>query len=99
VPGVQSEMETAAQQTLDDTLASQIPAGVRVQSSLLEGDPAEQILRFAKEQAVDLIVISTHGHSALERLMFGSVAQKVLRSAPCAVLSIRATRTKDEPAK
>ncbi len=94
VPGVQLEMETAARQALDDTLANHVPAAVRAHSMVLEGDPADEIERFVPDHGIDLIVISTHGHSGLERLMFGSVAQRVIRAAPCAVLSIRAKPAK-----
>lgn len=53
------------------------------------GRPAEEILRYAVEVEADLIALSTHGRSGLSRWVFGSVAEKVLRGAPCPVLLVR----------
>ena len=52
------------------------------------GDEAEQIVEFAVENKGDMIVMGTHGYKGLEKIMFGSVADKVVRSAPCPVLTI-----------
>jgi universal stress protein A len=53
------------------------------------GDPAEQTLALARQRAVDLIVSATHGRSGLSHLIMGSVAEKVIRHAPCPVLVVR----------
>jgi len=53
------------------------------------GKPFERIIRHARQEEIDLIVIGTHGHSALASMLLGSVAEKVIRKAPCAVLSVR----------
>lgn len=53
------------------------------------GVPSEEILRYAAESEADLIVMSTHGRTGLNRLFFGSVAETILRGAPCAVLVVR----------
>jgi len=60
--------------------------GIEVRHVLLEGSPAEEIIRYATEQAMDLIVMGTHGRTGLERLLMGSVAEQVVRGAPCSVL-------------
>ena len=52
------------------------------------GDVAEQIVEFAATNKGDMIVMGTHGYKGLEKIMFGSVADKVVRSAPCPVLTI-----------
>jgi nucleotide-binding universal stress UspA family protein len=54
------------------------------------GEPAEAIVNYARANPVDLIVMSTHGRSGLARLVYGSVAEKVLHLAPCPVLLVRA---------
>jgi nucleotide-binding universal stress UspA family protein len=53
---------------------------------MLEGDPAEEIIDYANSANIDLIVMGTHGRTGLERLLLGSVAEKVLRGAQCSVL-------------
>jgi nucleotide-binding universal stress UspA family protein len=62
---------------------------VRVESRVMEGDPVEMILRAAKETKSDVIVMGTHGRTALSRLLMGSVAEAVLRKAPCPVLTVK----------
>ena len=52
------------------------------------GDVAEQIVNYAAELSSDLIIMGTHGYKGLEKIMFGSVADKVVRSASCPVLTI-----------
>jgi universal stress protein A len=64
-------------------------AGVaRVDTQLLQGSPPGEIARFAAEHAYDLIVMGTHGRSGLAHLLLGSVTEKVVRKAPCPVLTI-----------
>jgi nucleotide-binding universal stress UspA family protein len=64
-------------------------AGVKeLHYKVFMGDVAEQITEYAGELAADMIVMGTHGYKGLEKIMFGSVADKVVRSAPCPVLTI-----------
>ena len=65
-------------------------AQVRVEHRLEEGDAATEILRVAQEMGCDLIVLGTHGRTGLGRLLMGSVAEQVLRTATCPVLTVRA---------
>ena len=58
---------------------------------LEEGDPATMILNVAQETGAGLIVMGTHGRTGLERLLMGSVAEQVMRKAPCPVLTMRGT--------
>lgn len=51
--------------------------------------PAEEIVRYAEEEKVDLIVMGTHGRVKVAHLLMGSVAEKVVRTAPCPVLTVR----------
>jgi nucleotide-binding universal stress UspA family protein len=64
---------------------SEIP----VRHVFLEGDPAEEIVRYGRDTGMDLIVMGTHGRTGLERLLMGSVAEKVLRDAACSVLVVK----------
>jgi len=63
--------------------------GVKIKTLKKEGVPADEIVETAKIEDVDLIVIGTLGRSALEKLLLGSVAEKVIRHAPCPVLVVR----------
>ena len=63
---------------------------VDVQHYLLEGDAAEEIVELARDSLCDLIVMGTHGRTGLGRLLMGSVAERVMRRAPCPVLTIKA---------
>ncbi len=54
-----------------------------------QGGPVDEIIRLAAEEKADLIVIATHGHTGLKHLLMGSVAERVIRHAPCAVLVVR----------
>ena len=60
--------------------------GVRIEYMHLHGDPAHELIAFAEETHVDLIAAGTHGRSALERMMLGSVSTKLVRTAKCWVL-------------
>src|SRR5262245_37647542 len=62
---------------------------IPVQHVLLEGDPASEIVRYATDTAMDLIVMGTHGRGGLERLLVGSVTERVMRDAPCSVMAVK----------
>ncbi|HSK51613.1 MAG TPA: universal stress protein [Clostridia bacterium] len=66
-------------------------AGYRATAFVRDGDPAHEIVEFAKEHRIGLLVLGTRGHTGLRRLLLGSVARNVLLHAPCSVLIIRAT--------
>jgi nucleotide-binding universal stress UspA family protein len=63
--------------------------GVRVEHRVAEGDPHMEILRLAHALPCDLMVMGTHGRTGLSRLLTGSVAEEVLRNAPCPVLAVK----------
>jgi len=68
----------------------QVPdAGLQVERRLVEGDPVTEILRVAEDTGSELIVMGTHGRTGLARLLMGSVAELVMRRAPCPVLTVR----------
>jgi nucleotide-binding universal stress UspA family protein len=70
---------------------------IAVEHELCEGDPAAEILRLAQKRQCDLIVMGTHGRTGLDRLLMGSVAEAVLRKAPCPVLTVKAPLAKHVP--
>lgn len=61
-----------------------------VYKNYLHGNPTEQINHYARNHAVDLLVLGTHGRSGLQHMVMGSVAERVVRTAPCPVLTVRA---------
>lgn len=62
--------------------------GVPVVIASTPGDPAEEIVRYAAGHGIDLIVLGTHGRTGLSRALLGSVAERVIRTAPCPVLAV-----------
>lgn len=63
---------------------------IDIERRLLEGTPADAIVDLAeREEGIDLIVMGTHGRTGVSRMLMGSVAEKIVRSAPCPVLTIR----------
>jgi nucleotide-binding universal stress UspA family protein len=91
------EMERSFQQPhgykqeLEEKLRQLKPPDTTVAADyrLEEGDPATEILHLAEELDCDLIVMGTHGRTGLGRLLMGSVAEKVLRKAPCPVITVK----------
>lgn len=73
---------------LDEFVAPARGSGVTIDVALHEGTPAAEVLHQAEERAADLIVMGTHGRGGFERLMLGSVTEKVVRKASCPVLTI-----------
>jgi nucleotide-binding universal stress UspA family protein len=71
--------------------------GIPVNHVFLEGDPATEIVRFANESGIDLVVMGTHGRTGVERLLMGSVAEKVMREAHCSVLVVKLPRGQAKP--
>lgn len=63
--------------------------GIHAKTLLLKGDAASKIAQAAKKARADLVVVGTHGRRAIPRFFLGSVADRVVRTAPCAVLTVR----------
>jgi universal stress protein A len=78
---VEARLYEIALTDLDDTRPVDVKIAV--------GKPAEEILRVAGEEAVDVIVMGAHGHTGLAHVLLGSTAETVLRTAPCPVFTVR----------
>ncbi len=87
---LQRQMRARGQRELDKHAARARKAGVRATALLLEGTPADRIVRAARSRRADLIVMGTHGRGALAKLFLGSVAERVIGTTPCPVLTVRA---------
>jgi nucleotide-binding universal stress UspA family protein len=78
-----------ARRRLDRLAAEARRAGGRVDTAVLEGAAAHEIVRAATSMKADLIVLGTHGRTGVARLLLGSVAARVVATAPCPVLTVR----------
>jgi universal stress protein A len=86
---IERSYRKASQKKLDAAVARAKAAGVRVRGMLLQGLPHEQIVRAARAQRARLLVVGTHGRSGVARFFVGSVAGRVVASAPCPVVTVR----------
>lgn len=92
-PSMIDQMVTDSQQGLDAAAATAREAGVaRVHTKLLEGGAWEAVTsELERDPSIDLVVVGTHGRTGLSRIVLGSVAQRIVRLAPCSVLVVRAS--------
>lgn len=77
--------------SLERTRASIEAAGIAAKAELLDGTTAAEIAALARRAGAHLIVMGTHGRTGLQHALLGSVAEKVVRTAPCPVLTVRMT--------
>ena len=90
--------KVALEQSIREQLEKKLLAGVpkeiqnRVESIILFGVPFLEIIKSARDKDIDLIVIGTHGRTGLAHMLIGSVAEKVVRKAPCPVLSVKSKK-------
>jgi nucleotide-binding universal stress UspA family protein len=86
---LENEMRAEAARQLKTIIPADERATLDWETVILRGMPFLEIIRYATANAVDLIVIGTHGRSGVEHIIFGSTAEKVVRKAPCPVLSVK----------
>ncbi len=86
---MQEQMQDNARKHIENLIRSEVPEQIPCEYKIVSGKPADEIIRLCQEASADLIVIATHGYSGMERFIFGSVAERVMRKAECPVLSIR----------
>jgi len=90
---IEAGARKAAQKQLDRLLQTARKSGVRATGLFVEGSPAaDRIVRAARARRVDLLVLGTNGRTGLSRLVLGSVAARVIATASCPVLTVRARR-------
>ncbi|MFN4259599.1 MAG: universal stress protein [Gemmataceae bacterium] len=83
------QLTAAARDAFAKMIEEQNLGHLTIHCEVREGNPHQVIVQFAKEKDLDLIVMGTHGHTGLAHLLLGSVAEKVVRTAPCPVLTVR----------
>ncbi len=89
IPSVNAEWDLKAKEELEKLGKQEIPESIKVSIIIKTGKPFLEIIDTAAEENIDLIIIATHGHSGVEHILFGSTAEKVVRKAPCPVLTLR----------
>jgi nucleotide-binding universal stress UspA family protein len=87
------ELDTSAQKELEKFGATAKKDIKDVEYTVIRGVPYEEILKFAQEKNIDLIIIGTHGRKGLDRVLFGSTAERIVRNALCPVLTVRESKT------
>ena len=87
--GYRAQLEREAVTTLKKAIPDWVRLGCETEEVVLTGKPSRQILSFAEDRRADLIVLGVHGRNALDRLLFGSTAEQLVRRATCPVLAVR----------
>jgi nucleotide-binding universal stress UspA family protein len=91
-PKMMQDLAEEARRHLEEWRSEAEKLGVKVAAETAVGDPAAEIVAFAGRSGVDLLVVGTHGRTGLEHALMGSVAERVVRRAPCPVLTVRPAR-------
>lgn len=84
--GVNSALRQQGERAVE--LVEQTVGELPVETGIVEGSPSKEIVSYADEEDCDVIVMGTHGRSGVDRLLLGSVAERVVRSAPVPVLTV-----------
>jgi nucleotide-binding universal stress UspA family protein len=85
------EMEVTAKRLIGEIIASLKKSSLDAEGAVLSGEPFVEIIRYARQENADLIVMATHGRTGIEHVLLGSVAEKVVRKSPCPVLTVKKT--------
>jgi nucleotide-binding universal stress UspA family protein len=88
VVAIEEEIDKAAKERMRKFVEA-YSNDVHIEECVLIGNVSHEILHLAKKRGVDLIVMGTHGYQGLEKILFGSVAEKVVKTAPCPVLTVK----------
>jgi nucleotide-binding universal stress UspA family protein len=83
------DMHKGAEKELDRCCVEELRGHKDIERVVLRGVPYEEIIQFAEENKIDLIIMSTHSRKGLDRVFFGSTAAKVVRNALCPVMTVR----------
>jgi universal stress protein A len=88
--GLSAREREATRRILDEQVREVVPEGVRVETLVKSGVPSDTIVETARGLKVELIVTGTHGRKGLRHALLGSVAERVVRTAPCSVMTVHA---------
>ncbi|WP_224449474.1 universal stress protein [Haloprofundus salilacus] len=82
-------LEADGQEAVSAIVESDVARGVDVEEIVVQGHPDDEILSYVEENGVDLVVMATHGRSGLGRYLLGSTTEKIVRSSPVPVFTVR----------
>ena len=89
-PHVQEDIETAARRHMRERVSEEDRQELHARTTVVtHNSPAVAIAEYARQHAIDLIVMGTHGRGAVAHVLLGNVAERVVRTAPCPVLTVR----------
>ncbi len=95
--GVKRDRTRKAHERLDQLMPSSAEMDIRICRQVTEGKAPEALIAYAKAEDVDVIVMGTHGRSGVRRAVMGSVAERVIRSSPVPVMTVRAEESSSPP--
>ncbi len=82
-------LKESSERAIENLPEAEWQSDLKIVRSVVSGTPFLEIIRYARKEDIDMIVIGTHGRSGLIHALMGSVAEKVVRKAPCPVLTVR----------
>jgi nucleotide-binding universal stress UspA family protein len=91
-----AEMEDKSRRSLEDILPQEFKSTIQTVYLIRRGDPFHEIMQCASDIQADIIVCGTHGRTGLQHALFGSVAEKLVRKAPCPVFTVRMPTQKEQ---
>lgn len=91
------QLETYAQDRLENWLPAEQVEGLAIEYQWMHGNPAAKIVEYARDCRLDLIVMGAHGRGGATHLLMGNTAEKVVRRAPCPVLTVNPQTAFEEP--
>ena len=83
------DIEAGAKKELDKLYAEELRGFTAVEHKIVKGIPFEEIIKFTDDNKIDLIVMGTHGRKGIDRIIFGSTAERVVKSSKVPVLTVR----------
>ena len=84
----EKELTEGARKKMDEFTQTHFAGSVPTQNEILLGDPSDAILNYIDEQRMDMVIMGTHGRKGLDRVLFGSVAERVVKKASVPVLVV-----------
>ncbi len=90
----EQELIKGAQKAMDRFVTEEFGEDANIPTQVLMGDAVDEIINYANRNEIDIIVMGTHGRKGLEKIMFGSVAEGVVKAASCPVITVNPYRVK-----